>query len=247
MVLVSAHRGGAGDDHYLENTLRAFKASLAAGVDYVEFDVRLTADGRAVLSHGDALHGDAERSISRHTYDEFTPGTLLDLDTVLELIRGKAGAHVDLKINRDEVKVVSHIIDVLGVDKVIITTEEDASVRAIRQWSRTQAPGLLVGLSSAPWSHDGRFVPRWRARIASCFPRARVFFSGANLVVAHKRVARWTLKAYARRHALPLVVWTVDSPRELEAWMNDPDVWIVTTNFPQRAFDARGQRSKRKS
>ena len=134
---------------------------------------------------------------------------------------------------------VSHLVDVLGVDNLIITTEEDASVREIRQWSRTAAPGLLVGLSSGPWSHDGRFAPRWRARIAACFPRLRVRFSGANLVVSHKVVARLSLKAYARRRSLPLVVWTVDSPKELRRWMNDPDVWIVTTNHPRRAFDAR--------
>jgi glycerophosphoryl diester phosphodiesterase len=209
------------------------------GVDFVEFDVRLTSDRRAVVSHDDDHQGDTERSISRHTYDELAGESLVDLDTILELIAGKVGAHVDLKIRDDVVKVVSHIVDVLGVDKVIITTEEDASVREIRQWSRTHAPSLLVGLSSAPWSHNGRFVPRWRSRIASCFPRLRVWFSGANLVVAHKTVARFSLKSYARRRALPLVVWTVNDPEELVRWMNDPDVWIVTTNYPQRAFDAR--------
>ena len=66
-----------------------------------------------------------------------------------------------------------------------------------------------------------------------------MLLSGANLVVAHKLVARLTLKAYARKHGLPLLVWTVDRPEELELWMNDPDVWMVTTNYPERAFAAR--------
>ncbi len=136
-------------------------------------------------------------------------------------------------------QLVSHIVDVLGADQVIITTGEDASVREIRRWSRLHAPTLLVGLSSGPWSHDGRFVPRWRSRIAACFPRLRVRFSGANLVVSHKTVARLSLKAYARRRSLPLVVWTVDEPAELRRWMSDPDTWIVTTNYPQRALAAR--------
>ncbi len=46
MALVSAHRGGAGDDRSAQNTLAAFEAAIALGCDYVEFDVRLTADGR---------------------------------------------------------------------------------------------------------------------------------------------------------------------------------------------------------
>ncbi len=64
MALVSAHRGGAGDDHSLENTLAAFRSAIADGVDFVEFDVRLTADHRAVLSHSDEPWDDTERSIS---------------------------------------------------------------------------------------------------------------------------------------------------------------------------------------
>ncbi|MEO6605585.1 MAG: glycerophosphodiester phosphodiesterase [Aeromicrobium sp.] len=246
MALVSAHRGGAGDDRSLENTMIAFEAAIDAGVDYVEFDIRLTADLRPVLAHDDVLSDAEQRSISTHAYDEFAPGTLLDLDTLLDLLAGTVGAHVDLKVRGEEVALVSHIVDRLGTDRVIITTEQDSSVRAIRQWSRTEAPGLLVGLSSGPWSHDGRFIPRWKARIAACFPRLRIWSSGANLVVAHRTVARFSLKAYARRRSLPLVVWTVNDPDELKRWMNDPDTWIVTTNYPPRAFEARKTRSSRR-
>lgn len=219
--------------------MAAFGAAIEAGVDYVEFDVRLTADRRPVLSHGDVLSGGEERSIAEHTYDEFAPGSLLDLDAILDLLAGRVRAHVDLKVRGDEVALVSRIVDVLGVDNVIITTEQDSSVRAIRKWSRSEAPRLLVGLSSGTWSRDPRFIPRWRSRIGAFFPRLRVWSSGANLVVAHKTIARFSLKAYARRRSLPLVVWTVDTPDELKRWMNDPDTWIVTTNYPQRAFEAR--------
>ncbi len=239
MVLVSAHRGGAGDDHSRENTLGAFIAAIETGVDFVEFDVRLTADRRPVLAHDDVPLGDEERSISALPYDAFPSEALLDLDTVLELIADRVRAHVDLKVRGDEVLLVSHIVGILGIDNVIITTGEDASVRAIRRWSRIHAPGLRVGLSSSPWSHDGRRLARWRSMIASWFPRLRIRFSGANLVVAHKTVARLSLKAYARRRGLPLVVWTVDDPGELSRWMNDADTWLVTTNYPARALAAR--------
>lgn len=238
MALVSAHRGGAGHNHSLENTLAACSQSIADGCDFVEFDVRLTADGRAVLAHADQLETDG-RSISRHRFDELG-GALVELDEVLDLIAGRIGAHVDLKVSGSEIELMTRIIDALGVGNVIITTAEDSSVRTIRRWARTNAPGLLVGLSSSPHSHHGGFIPRWRARLASGLPRLRIWLSGANLVVSHKLVARLSLKAYARRRGLQLVVWTVDDEGELERWMNDPDVWMVTTNFPKRAIAARG-------
>lgn len=239
MALVSAHRGGAGDDHSLENTLAAYEAAIEMGCDFVEFDVRLTSDGRPVLFHDDRLESEGRhRSIAHQTLDDIA-GDLVELDAVLELIAGRVGAHVDLKVRGRETDIVASVIGALGVGNVIITTAEDSSVRTIQRWARQHAPGLLVGLSSSPRSHGSGFVPRWKAQIASCFPRLRIWLSGANLVVSHKLVARLWLKAYARRRGLQLVVWTVDGENELVRWMNDPDVWMVTTNYPQRAIAAR--------
>lgn len=47
--LVIAHRGGAG--LWPENTVYAFERALAAGVDVLEMDVRVTADGVPVVMH----------------------------------------------------------------------------------------------------------------------------------------------------------------------------------------------------
>jgi len=51
--LVYAHRGGAGLAP--ENTLLAFEKGLSTGADGIEFDVRLSLDGVAVLMHDPTL------------------------------------------------------------------------------------------------------------------------------------------------------------------------------------------------
>jgi glycerophosphoryl diester phosphodiesterase len=48
-MLVLAHRGYHAEAH--ENTLAAFEAALRLGVDGIETDVRLSADGKAVIMH----------------------------------------------------------------------------------------------------------------------------------------------------------------------------------------------------
>ena len=53
---ITAHRGNAGQ--YPENTLRAFSSGLESGADWIELDVRETADGRLVVIHD----GDAKRT-----------------------------------------------------------------------------------------------------------------------------------------------------------------------------------------
>jgi glycerophosphoryl diester phosphodiesterase len=237
--MVSAHRGGAGDIRSAENTVEAFEAAIALGCEYVELDVRLTADGTALVAHRDeVVVGDGRYSIAAHPLDALAGTPLVTLDAVLALIRGRIKAHVDLKVRGREIEVVSRIVDVLGVDAVVVTTAEDASVRALVAWSRSHAPGLLVGLSSSPRSSHGRWDRRL-ARLQAAFPRTRVRRSRANVVVSHKTLARLSLRRYARRHGLPLLVWTVDRPRELERWMNDPATWMVTTNHPARAIAAR--------
>src|SRR5688572_6883761 len=51
--LVAAHRGGAA--LWPENSLTAFRGAIALGIDALEFDVHLTADGEVVVIHDATL------------------------------------------------------------------------------------------------------------------------------------------------------------------------------------------------
>jgi len=52
-VFVAAHRGFS--ERYPENTMTAFRETIALGVDQIETDVRITGDGQLVLIHDEAL------------------------------------------------------------------------------------------------------------------------------------------------------------------------------------------------
>ncbi|MCE9537534.1 MAG: glycerophosphodiester phosphodiesterase, partial [Nitrospirae bacterium] len=52
-VLRIGHRGAAG--HAPENTLEAIHKGIALGVDFVEIDVRRTADGVLVALHDESV------------------------------------------------------------------------------------------------------------------------------------------------------------------------------------------------
>lgn len=52
-IWVAAHRGFSAK--YPENTMEAFRAAVALGVDQIETDVRITADGELVLHHDAAV------------------------------------------------------------------------------------------------------------------------------------------------------------------------------------------------
>ena len=57
--LIIGHRGARG--LFPENTLAGFTGALALGVDALELDVGMTADGVVVVSHDPALNPDHTR------------------------------------------------------------------------------------------------------------------------------------------------------------------------------------------
>ena len=54
-LAVIAHRGGADGTGTPEGTIGAFEAALAAGADWLEFDVRRTSNGVLVVLHDETV------------------------------------------------------------------------------------------------------------------------------------------------------------------------------------------------
>jgi glycerophosphoryl diester phosphodiesterase len=55
--LLLGHRGARAETAVPENTVASFDLALASGCDGFEFDVRLTADGQAVVCHDERIRG----------------------------------------------------------------------------------------------------------------------------------------------------------------------------------------------
>lgn len=67
---VIAHRGASG--HAPESTMAAYQLAYEWGVDYLELDVQITADGELVVFHDDAIDrtSSGEGKINDHTLEE---------------------------------------------------------------------------------------------------------------------------------------------------------------------------------
>ncbi len=110
---------------------------------------------------------------------------------------------------------------------------------AVRDWSADTGIDLLVGLSLGRDTSEMSVLDALRTRFSEFFPGPRIRGSRANLVVCHQRIARYTVARFARRHGLPLLVWTVDDPDALAYWLTQDVSWLVTTNYPERAIGLR--------
>ncbi len=156
-----AHRGLAfapdGAQGAPENTLLAFSAAAAVGVDYIETDVHASKDGVAVVSHDPSLRRVAGLD-----------ARVADL-TLAQLQRTQLGADqvfVSLEDALDAFPLIRFNIDVKSADAVV------ATITAIRR-TRAERRVLLTSFSEARRLAVVREVPGVATSVgASRFARA---------------------------------------------------------------------------
>lgn len=162
---IVAHRGAHG--RFPENSIPAFEEAVSVGADGIEFDVRLTKDGVAVVTHWLEL----EKSIGtpgylfEATFDELRTKPLLGLtndsedsfmptlDEVLSRFAGRIGLEIEVK--GPERAAVQTVADSLGRFEDHWPTFEVTSYQpALLEIVSSRCPGIAIDLlfpRSEPW------------------------------------------------------------------------------------------------
>jgi glycerophosphoryl diester phosphodiesterase len=236
---LSAHRGGP-EGLYAPNSLEAIRESLKLGVDLIEFDVRTSSDGHFLTYHNAWVLFGGERTLIEDlplaAILESAPDAALIKD-VLELIKGRAMGHVDLKDSRLEVEVCDLCESVLGAESFVLTTLEDASVRRLRD----ARPHILVALSLGRDAAGMSKIDVVRLRLSEIFPGRRVRECGANMLALNYQIARLGALSWARRHKIDVLVWTINDEARIKRIVNDERYWGFTTDYPRLALRLRGE------
>ena len=160
-LLIIGHRGASAD--HPENTVAAFAGAREQGADWVELDVRLTADG-ALIVHHDAWYLDG-RTVWDTACDE-RPGPVPVLDEALDACAGM-GVNIEIKsspwdLGPGHVPHVPHVADLVlellaarsgagQEEQVLISSFDLATLDRVRAVDHHVPTGYLVfDLNSAP-------------------------------------------------------------------------------------------------
>ena len=224
--LVVGHRGAR--TAAPENSAAALEAAVAAGADVVEFDV---SPGLVVA------HSPAERA----------PGAL-SLDDALELLAPHGiGLHVDVKDQGYEAEVVAAVRRHGVGERAYFSTAWPSSVRRLAQVGpeiqrAVGYPNDRYNLSRFPWpaplTAAGGVAARalMPARVPLLLRR-----SGATALSLHHSFCSAGAVAAAHRLGAPVVVWTVNDPREIIRFArmgvdgivsDDPETALATLSAP---------------
>jgi glycerophosphoryl diester phosphodiesterase len=151
MVQVIGHRGIAGLEP--ENTLRSFRRAIALGVDYVECDVRLTADRRLVLLHDETVDRTTDGT-GRVADLAFEAVRALDagrgervpaLEELLDLLEGRCKAHIELKGAGTEGPTLRLVQDREMLGDAVLTSGDTERLGALRALSPDVAIEHIFG------------------------------------------------------------------------------------------------------
>jgi glycerophosphoryl diester phosphodiesterase len=248
-VLISAHRCGfteLGEVDGTEDPVAGIAHSAAVGADYCEFDVRRCTDGVFVIAHDPDLGDDPIRTLDWPSVHSRAP-EVLRLDQLLAALAATdMGAHVDVKFEtsgrarRDgeswEADLLAVLTDGLPADRIVMTTGRRSATRAMRSWAVERRSGVLVGMSIGSSIRGLSWSEAVRRLWGEVFPHRRFADSHADAVAAHYALAILRLSRWTRKIGVPLLVWTVDSPRLQRRLLHDPRIWMITTNRPAQAF-----------
>jgi glycerophosphoryl diester phosphodiesterase len=229
--LICAHRGSCGVGGL--PAAERYDRAIRLGVDYVELDLRRTADGIFVNYHDDVTP--SNRPTGGMSFKDLKAelgAELLTLDEILDLVAGRAGLHVDMKEPGLEAEIVRALIAHNPGKGFVVTTGEVESIRTIK----AQFPSVRAGLTLGTDLRNAHALVTFSERWSELFPGARLRRSRADFVAAHQQLARIRLLAYCARRRMDAWVWTVDEEREIARLMADRRVTTLITNRPDVAM-----------
>lgn len=166
-VTVTAHRGSA--IKAPENTRSAIEQAIEDGADYVEIDVRMTADGTLVLWHD----ADMKRvfglndKISDITYPqaleldagswfgpEFAGERILSLSQAIAITRGRARLYVDIKPDADTPTLTRDIVKLLqredALDGTVVAAADSVILNEVKRLEPSLRTALLAQFIVGP-------------------------------------------------------------------------------------------------
>jgi glycerophosphoryl diester phosphodiesterase len=229
--IIIAHRGAARPGTHPENTLAAFRRARAVAADWVELDVRRSADGDLVVHHDPHL---ADGRLIAGLRRAEIPAVVPSLDEAL-------GASMGLGVN-------------IEIKNLAFEPDHDPAIRvapAVVAAVRRADPPVSVIVSS----FDAPTIDRVR-ELAPSLPTALLTFAlddpaaTIDWCVSHGHRALHPFDATvdraiverAHEHGLAVNVWTVDAPDRI-ATLCEMGIDGICTNVPdlaRRVIENRG-------
>ncbi len=227
-TLVSAHRGASSEAP--ENTIPAIEKAIDEGADYVEIDVRLTADGEVVLMHDastkrtsgrellvcDSTYEELQQlDVGSYFSEEYADTKIPTLEEAIDTCKGKIMMNIELKTVRNdgvlEEKVAELITDNRMEEQCIVTSFKQKSLVRIKNYN----PDIVTGyIYSFGYSN-------------------RTDYEAMDVLSIDARYLTSQVVAGAHKKGIVVCAWTVNNSSEMRRMMSIGVDNIITDRVAQ--------------
>jgi glycerophosphoryl diester phosphodiesterase len=253
LPLIVAHRGASALAP--ENTLAAFRRAIEDGAEGIEFDVRLSKDGEAVVFHDADLKriGGRDEKIVDFSFDElqkidsgswfnrafpkfanerFSNETIPSLKDILNLLNDFRGLiYVELKCKEREVEpLVKAVCREIGASHLFPNIIVKSFRLQVIPEVRRLCPDVTTAALFAPKIMTMLRKEKYLLKIAQEFR--------ADQISLHYTLASRKFMKKAEKKEMPVAVWTVDNPRFIKRAIA-LGIKAVITNNPASLLEKR--------
>ncbi len=231
---IEAHRGAKGLVQF-ENTIEAFSKAIEVGCDGIELDLRKTKDGVIVIRHNPDYNGELlcnltyEELLNKTKKDGFIIPTFIE---TLEFCKGKTFLDIELKEAGYEEEILETVLKYLSYEEFYIRSFIKKTLKKVKKIDRKVKTVLLLGVNKARFS----FI----SRLAEIFPLFLILYTKCDIVSPHRFVYHFFYHLRMKVLGKPIIVWTVNSDKQLNKLLNKQKVAIIT-DFPDKAVKIRNQ------
>jgi glycerophosphoryl diester phosphodiesterase len=191
--ILLGHRGARATKSIPENTFASFDQALTDGCDGFEFDVRLTADGQAVVVHDPQSRG---VEIARATAQEVS--WLPPLQDVLQRYRDSAFLDIELKVPGLEPMILNLLRKYAPSRGFVVSSFLPEVLRSVR----TKSSSIPLGLICETKPQLGE----WRQ-------------SPVEYVIPHHQLASNDLVRELHEAGKRIIVWTVNNQASMRRFV----------------------------
>jgi len=228
-----AHRGASGE--FPENSRLAFEKAIEAHADMIEMDCQLTQDGHVVVFHDERLTRTAgvrgavrtknlaqlkALDIGQWRKKAFAGERMLTLEEAVDVIADKAALCLEIKSFPNsppgiEIKTLVILSHYDYLDRTILSSFDYRVLARVRELAPETVLGVICGSRKGP------------------DPIAAAKELGALSIHVRKDLASRAFLTRAWDDGLDVYVWTVNEPRDMEAFAA-LGVQGLISDFPER-------------
>lgn len=227
---IVAHRGF--HDIYHENTIGAFMRAVDSGADFIEFDIRKTADNILIAFHDPFfLFDEKEFPIDQSSYSELQVLAkkqnfeIPTIRNIFEVCAGQIGFDIEFKVDKCIDETMEYIRTFECGDDCFVTSFKESVLKEMTEHHAEIPCGFLT-------ENIDELSPGQLDNILMLCPSEDTFSKHRDLLTTWKTSGK------------TIALWTIDTPESLRNYLIDPLVDSIITNKTDMAVMLRNTVSK---